>query len=97
MIGFFFANVRKERIVTLEMQHAAEHLGKANAYRGRDMARAHQKHAIGGGHFSRRLVILQEVLQEFAVPPEVISDWLHSQELQRPLIVRPRDASPCPQ
>ena len=33
MIGFFFASVAKSRIVTLEMQHAAEHLGSPNAYR----------------------------------------------------------------
>jgi truncated hemoglobin YjbI len=96
MIGFFFASVPRQRIVTLELQHAAEHLGKPAAYRGRPMARAHAKHAIGGGHFSRRLVILREVLQEFAVPPEVAAPWLRHQEAQRPHIVGKSGETPCP-
>lgn len=97
MIGFFFANVRKERIVTLEMQHAAEHLGKSDAYRGRPLGQAHAKHAIGGGHFGRRLQILREVLQEAQVPAPIAAGWLAAQQRERAHIVRRGNGAPCPE
>lgn len=76
MIGFFFARVNKERLKQMEYEFAAEHLGANVVYSGRAIQQAHQRHAIMGGQFRRRLVILKETLAEFHVPENVVEHWL---------------------
>ena len=95
MIGFFFARVSQARIEALELQHASEHLGHTRPYRGRPMRSAHAAHRIGQGHFSRRLVILREVLAEAGVAADIVGEWLAAQERERPHIVA-SGRSPCP-
>ncbi|HEU5077016.1 MAG TPA: group 1 truncated hemoglobin [Polyangiaceae bacterium] len=76
MIGFFFARVNKERLKQLEYEFAAEHLGANIVYSGRPIQQAHQRHAIMGGQFRRRLVLLQETLAEFGVPENIVAHWV---------------------
>ena len=76
MIGFFFARVNKERLKQLEYEFAAEHLGANVAYSGRPIQVAHHRHAIMGGQFRRRLVLLKETLAEFRVPENVALHWV---------------------
>lgn len=76
MIGFLFARANKERIKRFEYEHAAELLGGPVAYTGQDLATAHKRHPILGGHFSRRRQILKNVLTKHAVEPAVIDAWL---------------------
>lgn len=76
MIGFFFARVNKERLKQMEYEFAAEHLGANVVYSGRPLQQAHQRHAIMGGQFRRRLVILKETLAEFGVPENIVEHWV---------------------
>jgi hemoglobin len=83
MIGFFFAKVNKERLKEMEYQFAAQHLGASLGYTGRPIAEAHRRHPIMGGQFRRRLKILEETLDHFAVPQNVKAHWLeHTLSLQ---------------
>lgn len=76
MIGFFFRQVDIERLKDLEFQFAAAHLGGPAAYQGRPLRAAHRAHPIMGGHFNRRLVILEKTLRDHQVPEDVLTEWL---------------------
>ncbi|MEZ4372598.1 MAG: group 1 truncated hemoglobin [Polyangiaceae bacterium] len=76
MIGFFFRRANRDRIKAKEYEFAAAHLGADVEYTGRPLAEAHAAHPIMGGQFLRRLKILEEVLDEFEVPPEVKRHWV---------------------
>jgi len=76
MIGFFFANVDKLRLKQMEYEFAARHLGADVAYTGRTIGQAHARHRIMGGQFRRRLVILQQTLEEFGVPAAIVEHWV---------------------
>ncbi|SRR5690606_20759397 len=77
MIGFFFARVKKPRLKQMEYEFAAQHLGADIAYSGRPLAQAHEKHAIMGGQFRRRLTLLKQTLEEFNVPQPIIDHWVN--------------------
>lgn len=79
MIGFFFRHVPLPALKQREFEHAAAHLGGPVAYRGRPLRRAHGSLTIFAGHFRRRLVLLQEVLGQFAVPAPIAELWLARQ------------------
>lgn len=87
MIGFLFRTARRERVKQKEYEHAAEHLGAGVAYTGRTLEEAHRAHAIMGGQFNRRLVILKETLEAFQVPEHVKQHWLQHAESQRSRII----------
>lgn len=83
MIGFFFQRADRARIKAKEYEFAAQHLGADVTYSGRPLRAAHTPHAIRGGHFMRRLKILEEVLAEHQAPAEVSRHWLsHTLNLQ---------------
>lgn len=87
MIGYLFRNVSRDRLLRLEYEHAAEHLGAGVSYSGRPLAQAHAGHAISTGHFDRRRTILMQVLARHGAPPDVIEAWLGEVEAQRGAIV----------
>ncbi len=87
MIGFFFRTVDIHRLKKLEYQHAAHFLGAPVKYEGRDLDKAHRRHAIMGGHFDRRLQILRDVLRDFEVQPEIQTAWIDYQLSLRQIIV----------
>jgi hypothetical protein len=94
MIGFHFARVNKDRLKRLEYEFAAQHLGADISYSGRPIAEAHQKHAIMGGQFRRRLTLLRETLLEFRVPPHIVDHWVaHTLHLEQQ--VTPDRAGAC--
>jgi len=86
MIGFFFRNANRDRIKEKEFEFAARHLGANVPYTGRPLREAHAPHRIMGGQFMRRLVILRETLDEFAVPPHIVEHWISSTEKLRETI-----------
>ncbi len=90
MIGFFFARASRERIKEKEFEFAAQHLGGPWTYTGRPLQTAHAQHAITGGHFMRRLQILDQTLVEFDVPEAVRAHWLEHTEKLRPAITAQR-------
>lgn len=86
MIGFFFRRANRERIKEKEYEFAARHLGADVPYTGRPLSEAHAPHRIMGGQFSRRLVILEETLDEFGVPAHIKDHWLSNTEKLRTAI-----------
>ncbi|MCA9632760.1 MAG: group 1 truncated hemoglobin [Myxococcales bacterium] len=88
MIGFFFRRANRQRIKAKEYEFAAGHLGADVEYTGRPLAEAHAAHPIMGGQFLRRLKILEEVLDEFEVPPEVRRHWVLHTEANRGQVTR---------
>jgi hemoglobin len=86
MIGYLFRSVRRERLKDKEFEHAAEHLGAGLVYTGRPLDAAHRAHKIRGGQFMRRLTILENTLDELAVPERVKAHWIARTLELRPLI-----------
>ncbi len=83
MIGFLFARANRERIKRFEYEHAAQFLGAEVHYGGRDLAEAHKRHPIMGGHFGRRRQILKQTLERHGVPAHIREAWLGHQDALR--------------
>ncbi len=88
MIGFFFRNADRKRIKEMEFQLSARFLGADVEYEGRPLDEVHAKHPIMGGQFARRLQILRETLEHYAVPKHIRDAWIEHTESLRPLITR---------
>jgi hemoglobin len=86
MIGFLFWGKDKERLIQLEWEHTARLLGADVVYTGRSIREAHAKVPILGGHFARRLRILEEVLDAHAVPHAVRRTWIEHTNAMRALV-----------
>jgi len=86
MIGYLFRSVRREHLKDKEFEHAAEHLGAGLVYTGKPLDVAHRPHKIRGGQFMRRLTILENTLDELAVPASVKAHWIARTLELRPLI-----------
>jgi hemoglobin len=95
MIGFLFTQVPLKRLGALETAYAAGHLG-GPAYKGPDLAVAHAKLGIAGGHFARRRRILAETLVQAGVPQDITARWLAHQDNLRPLILGGPKPTACP-
>ncbi len=76
MIGFLFHGIAKARLVELEYQFTAKHLGADIDYEGRPLRQAHGRHPIMKGHFQRRNVILEDTLRDHQVPEVVHQAWM---------------------
>lgn len=93
MIGFFFRNADRERVKAKEYELAASHLGADVVYTGRSLPEAHGKHPIMGGHFMRRMKILEETLHDHGAPEDVVRHWLAHTERLRPAITSQRGSA----
>ncbi|MBK9072334.1 MAG: group 1 truncated hemoglobin [Myxococcales bacterium] len=91
MIGFLFVGKDRATLVQREWEFTARLLGADLAYSGRSIPEAHRASPIMGGHFDRRMQLLREVLQAYAVPATVQAAWLGHSEAMRHLVTR--DAS----
>lgn len=77
MIGYFFQNKDLKKIVESQIQLLMMVMGFEKKYLGPPVGQAHLSlPQIRRGHFNRRLVILEKVLNQFGLPAEAISDWL---------------------
>lgn len=88
MIGFFFRDVDRERLVRHEFQFTARALGAKLRYEGRPIAQAHARHPIMGGQFARRKTLLGQTLQDHGVPEDIRRLLLEHTERLRPLITQ---------
>jgi truncated hemoglobin YjbI len=86
MIGFFFAGRDKERLIRKELELVAAHLGADVPYTGRPIDAVHAPLPILGGHFERRLRLLEEAMERHGVPPEVRRAWVEHTRSLRPLV-----------
>lgn len=76
MIGFLFIGKDRQRLIDKEIELTARFLGADIRYTGRPIRAAHARSPIMGGHFDRRLKILEETLADHEVAPEVRDAWL---------------------
>lgn len=86
MIGFMFRGKDKARLVEREFELVGEHLGGPVTYRGRPIGEVHARLPIMGGHFERRLKILEDLLRERGVPDPVRDAWLEHTRALRPVV-----------
>ena len=86
MIGFFFRNADKERLIQKEYELAARMLGADIKYTGKPIRAAHAEHRIMGGQFMRRLQLLKNAMAHHELPQEVIDAWVADTERLRPQI-----------
>jgi hemoglobin len=90
MIGFLFAGKNKDRLIQKEWELVASLLGAPIGYTGRSMTEAHARVPITGGHFDRRIVLLEETLADHGVDAEVRRRWLdHARSLRAQLTSDP--------
>jgi truncated hemoglobin YjbI len=76
MVGFLFAGKDKERLIELQLWFTAGFLGGPKKYEGRGVIEAHAELPILPGHFDRRHLMLEQVLEEHGVPRRVREEWL---------------------
>ncbi len=88
MIGFYFQGVDISRLKQREFEFARQHLGGEGDYSGRPLRSAHQPRKIMGGHFDRRLVLLEKTLRRHEVKEVIIQTWLEHNRQLRPQITR---------
>jgi len=93
MIGYHFRNVDFARLLSLEFEFSREHLGGPGPYSGRPLFAAHAPHRILGGHFDRRLRLLEQTLEDHQVPAAVIQRWLAHNRNLRAHITRDEEAT----
>lgn len=92
MIGFYFRHADLDRIKELEAQLAGQFLGGRTPYEGRPLPKAHGRHKIFDGHFSRRIEILKQTLDAHGIDTDIRDAWLAHNESLRHQIVGPE---PC--
>ncbi len=76
MIGFMFIGKDRQRLIDKEIEFTANFLGADIRYTGKPIRAAHARVAIMGGHFDRRLKILEETLADHDVDAQVRDTWL---------------------
>jgi hemoglobin len=86
MIGFLFAGKDRQRLIDKEWEFTAHFLGADVAYTGRPIRQAHARSPILGGHFERRLRILEETMDDHGVDPEVRAAWVGHTRSLRPQV-----------
>ena len=93
MIGHLFEGKNRERLIRKEWELVAALLGGEVRYTGRSMPEAHARVPIFGGHFDRRMQILEETLADNRVDEEVRRRWLdHARALKSRLVRDPDQA-----
>lgn len=93
MIGFHFQGVDFKSLLRHEVAFAREHLGGGGTYEGRPLHAAHAPHRILGGHFDRRLRLLEQTLEDHQVPRNVIERWLSHNRGLRQQVTRDEDGT----
>lgn len=83
MIGFFFREADKARLVEKELELALRLFGEDVAYTGEPLSEVHARHPILGGHFMRRLQILKGTMESHGLPAELQELWLRHAESLR--------------
>ena len=94
IIGFLFIGRDKARITQLEMELAANTLGRPTIYTGRNLGQAHRPLQINRGHFRRRLVIFEFVLREHEVPADIVERWMSHQRAMEKVVTNQLDCGP---
>ncbi|MBK9295165.1 MAG: hypothetical protein IPM57_12135 [Oligoflexia bacterium] len=77
MIGFFFQGKDLNKIVNGQKELLLTAMGIKPTYTGRPVNQAHMNlPPILEGHFNRRLVILEQTLNEFKLRKDTVQNWI---------------------
>ena len=96
MIGYMFHGLDRTHLVEREVEFTARLLGENREYHGRSMAEAHRRHHIARGHFARRLVLLEQTLDDHRVDEKVRHCWLdHTRALAQVVMGPSATAKNC--
>ncbi|MEE2787563.1 MAG: group 1 truncated hemoglobin [Myxococcota bacterium] len=96
MIGYMFHGRDKAHLVEREVEFTARLLGADVVYQGRSMAKAHRQHHIARGHFARRLVLLEQTLDDHQVDESVRQCWIdHTRALASVVMGPSASADDC--
>lgn len=87
MIGHFFFHSNIEHITRQQISFTYALLGGPQAYRGQPLKIAHKPFLIRPQHFSRRQVLMREVLTDLSLDKTLIDQWLAQEQQLRPVIL----------
>lgn len=88
MIGFFFDGKNLEHISLKQSEFMLMAAGLIEKFEGKGPSTAHVELApILSGHFDRRLVLLEEVLNRYKLSKEQVHTWLSFEESFRKIVV----------
>lgn len=88
MIGFFFQGKNLQNIINQQVKLLSMVMG-VGTYLGKPVSQAHlELPPILKGHFHRRLVLLQETLQEFDLSKQSVGEWLNFEKQFERVIVK---------
>lgn len=88
MIGYFFAQSDQSVLTKHQIDFVTAMLGGPKKYIGSNIKSIHQPLKIRPAHFSRRQMILKEVLDELGLKHELSARWITMEEKLRASIVR---------
>jgi hemoglobin len=87
MVGFLFDGKDKGHIVEQQLAFTCRFLGGPQTYQGMPLPRAHAHLPLLPGHFDRRHRLLEQVMDDCAVPADVKRVWLQIDEALRPSVL----------
>ncbi len=87
MIGYFFFDRDIDHLMEQQIVFATALLGGPKNYRGKPLRAAHSPLSVRPAHFSRRQVIMREVLADLGLTAEQSQQWLALEESFKSAIV----------
>lgn len=89
LVGFFFSGRDTDLIADRQLAFVSKVVGITSDYTGKAPPHAHDDlPPILGGHFDRRLVLLEETLRDHGLTPEQARTWVDFERSFRKAIVR---------
>ena len=88
IIAHFFFKHNHLHLIEQQFAFTASMLGATHIdYQGKSLRTAHQKIPLRNPHFSRRQVILAQVMDDLGLSESLKTQWLEKEEKLRPQIV----------
>lgn len=87
IIGHFFMHSDQSTITQKQIHFSISLLGGPTKYTGKSLRDAHLPFSIRKPHFDRRQVLMQEVLNDFGVEPQLAKQWLELESQLQSIIV----------
>jgi hemoglobin len=87
LIGHFFFHSDLNHIVAQQIQFVSALLGGPSSYQGKPLKLAHKPFLIRPVHFSRRQVLMRDVLNDLGLAPDLVQSWLAIEDQFRSVII----------
>lgn len=94
LLNHFFFNRDLEAIIVHQKEFLMRAMGASPSYAGKTPAQAHSHlPPILEGHFDRRMLLLEQTLQEFSIPPHHAQMWISFEKKFKDFIVKDADST----